>query len=76
MEKKVSFLKNIKKTWFYIKECRGNLIGYVLVSVVEAILSTIIPLVSAKIILSLTNVVIEQLILSALVILIIEIILY
>lgn len=77
MEKKKSnFLKNIKKTWIYIKEGKANLIGYALVSIVEAIIGAILPLVSAKIILNITNGIMMQLILSALVVFFIEFVLY
>lgn len=71
-----SFLRNIKKTWIYIKECKANLIGYAFVSIVEAIIGAILPLVSAKVILNITDGLIKQLILSAISVLIIELILY
>lgn len=73
---KSNFLKNIKKTWIYIKECRTNLIGYAIVSIVEAIIGAILPLISAKIILNITDGVMNQLILSALTVFGIEFILY
>lgn len=73
---KSNFIKNIKKTWTYIKECRANLIGYAIVSIVEAIIGAILPLISAKIILNITDGVIFQLILSALTVFGIEFILY
>ncbi len=76
MEKKSSFLRNIKKTWVYIKECRASLIGYALVIIIEAVISAIIPLISAKIILNITDGLIEQLILSALSVFIVELLLY
>lgn len=76
-EKKQShFLKNIKKTWFYIKDCKANLIGYTIVSIIEAIISAILPLISAKIILNITDGIMEQLILSALTVCGIEFILW
>ena len=51
---------NIKRTWRYIKPCGWNLVGYAIVSVVEA------PIYSAKVILDLTGNLMEQLIWSAL----------
>ena len=55
MEKKdSSFLKNVKKTWIYVKECKLNLIGYASVSIIEAILGAILPIIAAKIILNIT----------------------
>ncbi len=73
---KSNFLKNIKKTWTYIKECRVNLIGYATVSIIEAIIGAILPLISAKIILNITDGIMTQLILSALTVFCIEFILY
>ena len=52
---KINLLKNIKRLWKYIKTSRFNLIGYLLVSITEGIISAILPLISAKIILNLTN---------------------
>ena len=53
-----------------------NLLGYGVVSIVEAIISAIIPLLSAKVILNITNGVINQLIFSALSVFFVELILY
>ena len=75
-KQKFNFIKNVKKTWFYIKECKGNLICYASVSIIEAIIGAILPLISAKIILAITDGVIKQLILSALCVLIIESVTY
>lgn len=78
MEKKSksNFFKNIKKTWQYIKESKANLIGYVCVSILEAIIDAILPLVEAKVILNITNELISQLILSAFAVFILELIIY
>ena len=78
MEKQESanFFKNIKKTWQYIKDCKWNLVGYASVSVIEAIIGAVLPLVSAQIILNITDGVMEQLLLSALAVFGIEFILY
>lgn len=67
---------NLKKTWKYIKSAKMNLVGYGAVSILEAIISAILPLLSAKVILNITNGVINQLVISALVVFSIEIILY
>ena len=67
---------NLKKTWKYIKSAKMNLVGYGAVSILEAIISAILPLLSAKVILNTTNEVINQLVISALVVFFIEIILY
>ena len=71
-----NFKLNVKRTWKHIKEAKLNLIGYGIVSIIEAIISAIIPLLAAKVILNITNGIINQLILSAIVVFIIELILY
>ena len=71
-----NFKLNVKRTWKYIKEAKLNLIGYGIVSIIEAIISAIIPLLAAKVILNITNGIINQLILSSIVVFIIELILY
>jgi len=71
-----NLIKNIKKTWKYLKECKKSLMGYAVVSIIEAVISAILPLISAKIILNITDAAIKQLILSALSVFIIEFILY
>ena len=71
-----NFKLNLKRTWKYIKEAKMNLFGYGIVSIVEAIISAIIPLLAAKVILNITNAVINQLVLSAIVVFCIELILY
>lgn len=63
---------NLKKTWKYIKTAKLSLICYGIVSILETIISTILPLVSAKAILNLTNGIIDQLILSTLLVFIIN----
>ena len=73
---KSNFYKNIKKTWVFIKECKSNLVGYATVSIIEAIIGAVLPLVSAKIILGITDGLISQLVLTALAVLCIEIVLY
>lgn len=71
---KSSFIKNIKKTWPYVKDAKINLVMYVIVSVIEAIISAIVPLISAKVILNITDGLINQLIYAALTVLIISLI--
>ena len=71
-----NFKLNVKRTWKYIKKARLNLIGYGLVSIIEAIISTIIPLLAAKVILNITNGIINELILSAIIVFFIDLLLY
>ena len=63
--KEKNFKQNIKRTWKYIKTAKMNLLGYGVVSIIEAIISAIIPVLSAKVILNITDGVINQLLLSA-----------
>lgn len=67
---------NLKRTWKYVRQAKLNLVGYGLVITIEAIISAILPLLSAKIILNITNGIIDQLILSAITVFFIECILY
>lgn len=76
MKEKNQFLKNVRKTWIYIKDCKWNLVGYAFVSIIEGIIGAILPLVSAKIILNITDGIMNQVIISALVVFLIEFILY
>lgn len=76
MKKKSQFITNIKKTWKYIKEAKIYLILYAFASILEAVLSIIIPLIGAKIILNLTNALIDELLGAAVLVLITEIIMY
>ena len=71
-----NFKLNVKRTWKYIRKARLNLIGYGLVSIIEAIISTIIPLLAAKVILNITNGIINELILSAITVFFIDLLLY
>ncbi len=75
-EKKASFKLNLKRTWKYIKKAKFNLLGYALVSIAEAVISAIIPIFSAKVILNITNGVMDQLIVSAIIVFFIDILLY
>ncbi len=71
-----NFKLNVKNTWKYIKQAKWNLFGYGLVSVFEAIISAILPLLSAKVILNITNGAINQILYASLAVFCIELILY
>lgn len=71
-EKRHQTTLDLKRTWKYIKKARGNLVGYIFVSILEAIISLILPIVSAQIILNITDGLFEQLVLSGLVVLLID----
>lgn len=61
---KKQVMLNIKRTWKYIKLAKGNLFGYVFVSIIEAIISVILPIVSAQVILNITSELFYQLIMT------------
>lgn len=63
---KSNFFKNVKRTWKYLRVCKGNLVGYAVVSITEGIIGAILPILSAQIILNITSGFMEQLIYSAL----------
>ena len=76
-EKKKNTLRtNLKKTWKYVKEGKRYLLVYLFISVLEAVISAILPLCSAKIILNITDGLIDQLLYTALSVLAIEVLLY
>lgn len=63
---------NLKRTWNYIKLAKGNLVYYVAVSIIEAIISILLPIVSAKIILNMTDGLFSQLILTGLAVMLLQ----
>lgn len=72
--KKNNLFKNLKITWRYMTGSKLYLFLYFLVTVVECAVGVIIPLFSAKIILSMTSAIIDQLIYAALTVFAIELI--
>ncbi|MEI3508814.1 MAG: hypothetical protein V8R01_06950 [Bacilli bacterium] len=42
-KEKSKFLKNIKKTWPYIKECKLNLVGYTIHNIYQRLLELYYP---------------------------------
>lgn len=64
--------KNIKFAWQYTKDLKGMLIKYIICNICSIIISIIVPLLSAKIIISLTNNHFKQLIYMSIAIFIIE----
>lgn len=63
---------NLKRTWNYIKLAKGNLLYYAVVSIIEAIISILLPIVSAKIILNMTDGLFSQLILTGLAVMLLQ----
>lgn len=68
--------KNIIRTWRYLKKSKINLLGYLLVSIGEAIISIILPITSAKIILNMTEGIFDQLIYSSFLVLLLNLVIY
>ena len=71
-----NFKLNMKRTWKYIRKSGPNLFLYVIASVIEAVISAIIPLFATKIILNITDGVINQLLMSSFVVFFIELVLF
>ena len=57
---------NIRKTYRYVRPWRASLIKFAVISVVEAIIGIVVPMLSAQIILDITDNKIDQLIFTAL----------
>ncbi len=66
------FIENFKKTWIYLKGAKGNLIWYIFISIVEATMSAIIPLIAAKIVLYIADGAMKQLLLTSFLVIIID----
>lgn len=71
-----NFKLNMKRTWKYIRKSGPNLFLYVIASVIEAVISAIIPLFATKIILNITDGAINQLLMSSFVVFFIELVLF
>ena len=67
------FLKNVKKAWKYGKNQKKYIVGYIAFNVVFIFINLFVPILSAKIIVSLTSNQFEQVLFIGLVILIVEI---
>ena len=66
------FLNNLKFAWQYSKNQKKNLIGFIFTNILIIVISVIVPILSAKIIIYLTDNEFKQLLLIALVILLVE----
>ena len=69
-----NFKLNVKRTWKYVRTSKFSLVAYILISILEAVISMIVPLVSAKLILSLTSGIMDQLIYTAIAVFFINVI--
>lgn len=76
MENEEKLTVNLKRIWKYIKKSKIYLFGYALVSIVEALISVVLPLISSKLILNITDGLFDQLIITSLVVFAISIVLY
>ena len=66
------FLNNLKFAWKYSKNQKKNLIGFIFTNILIIVISVIVPILSAKIIIYLTDNEFRKLLLIALVILLVE----
>lgn len=72
-EERKILIRDLKRTWQYIKLAKGNLFGYAAVSIVEAIISVILPIVSAQVILNITSELFTQLLLTGALVLLLQV---
>ena len=68
----MEFFKNLKFAWNYAKNQKKNLIWFIIVNILIIVISVVVPILSAKIIVYLTDNEFHQLLLIAFVILLIE----
>ena len=66
------FIKNIKFAWYYAKEQKNKIIGFVICNIVYMIIGIVVPILSAKIIVNLTNNILEQVIFIAFILFLVE----
>ena len=69
---KSEIFKNIKKTTKYMKGAKLSLVCYMCAAILDAVIGIVLPIASAKIILNITGKAMNQLVLSALAVFIIE----
>ena len=70
--KKNAFFKNFKSIWGYFRSSKKYLVAYGVVSIVEAGLSILFPLLTAQIVLKMTDGLMDQLFFTALMLLLVE----
>ena len=70
---KNSFFVNFKKVYVYFKECKSILIGIGIITLIKSIIGVFIPLLTARVILYLTDGVWEQLLTAAALVMLFEI---
>ncbi len=68
------FIKNVKLVWKYARNQRWKLVMYVLCNAVSIIISIVVPILSAQIIISLTDSLFQQLLFLAVILCLIELI--
>lgn len=66
-------IKNLKMAWIYAKDQKWKLVLYILFNIIGIGISVVVPILSANIIVSLTNNSLKQVLLISLVILLVEI---
>lgn len=66
------FIKNVKLVWKYARNQRWKLVKYVLCNAVSIIISIVVPILSAQIIISLTDSLFQQLLFLAVILCLIE----
>ena len=61
------FIKNYKKVWPYMKDEKKHIIGYILIALTSITVNIIVPIVSASVIVNLTENNLKQLVYMALI---------
>lgn len=65
-------IENLKLSWVYIKDEKWKLIKFIIANFIEVIISIVVPIMSAKMIINLTNNNLEQLLYMAVIIFVFE----
>ncbi len=63
---------NLKRTWKYLKSEKRNIIIYAFLTIIQIIIGIALPLISARVILNITNGAFEQLLLTGFIVLVIN----
>lgn len=69
-------IKNIKRTWPYIKKYKGSFIIYIIINIIMIGVSLALPILSARIIIDLTSNKLKQVVYMAIIILFIRLVMY
>jgi len=66
------FIKNIKFAWYYAKEQKNKIIGFIICNIINLIIGIVVPIISANIIVSLTDNKLTQVVFIAFILFLVE----